>query len=99
MVSLRGGVHRMLRRTRIAGAPRALAVRQPTPQAETITALCGLVRAAAPEAVESIKWGEPVYELNGAFAFIKAATVHVTIGFWRGTEIPDPSGLPRGAVR
>jgi len=71
--------------------------KQPAAQAETIRRLRAIVREAAPKAVESIKWGQPVYEQDGPFAFIKAASKHVTFGFWRGTEIPDPKGLLEGS--
>jgi hypothetical protein len=71
--------------------------KQPAAHAETIRRLRAIVREAAPKAVESIKWGQPVYEQDGPFAFIKAASKHVTFGFWRGTEIPDPKGLLEGS--
>ena len=71
--------------------------KQPAAQAETIRRLRAIVWEAAPKAVESIKWGQPVYEQVGPFAFIKAASKHVTFGFWRGTEIPIRRGSWRGA--
>ena len=71
--------------------------KQPPAQAETIRRLREIVKAAAPKAAESIKWGQPVYELDSPFAFIKAASKHVTFGFWRGTEVPDPRGLLEGS--
>jgi hypothetical protein len=49
-----------------------------------------LVMGAAPSAVESIKWGQPVYEDNGPFCYFKAGADHITFGFWRGTELEDP---------
>ena len=41
-------------------------------QAEIVSKVRGIVLDAAPEAVESIKWAQPVYETNGPFAYIKA---------------------------
>ena len=63
---------------------------------ETISALRRLVLQAAPSAVESIKWGQPVYEDHGPFAYIKAYKNHVNFGFWRGAEMKDPKGLFQG---
>jgi hypothetical protein len=63
---------------------------------EALSALRKLIREAAPDAVESIKWGQPVYELNGPFAHIKAHKNHVNFGFWRGAELTDPTGILKG---
>ena len=65
-------------------------------QAEIVSKLRQIVKAAAPKAAESIKWAQPVYDENGPFAFIKPAKAHVTIGFWRGGELKDPKGLLTG---
>src|SRR5690348_571917 len=48
-----------------------------------------LVRSAAPQAVESIKWAQPVYEERGPFAYVRAVGDHVNLGFWRGNELDD----------
>ena len=65
-------------------------------QAEIVNALRQLIRAAAPAATESLKWGQPVYEENGPFAYIKPGKNHVTFGFWRGAELADPKGRLEG---
>jgi hypothetical protein len=65
-------------------------------QATAVAALTKLVRAIAPGATASIKWGQPVFEENGPFAFIRPAKGHLTFGFWRGSEIDDPSGVFEG---
>jgi len=65
-------------------------------RAGTVMELDALVRKAAPKSRASIKWAQPVYEQGGPFAFIKAATAHVTIGFWLGAELKDPKGLLEG---
>ena len=62
-------------------------------QAAVVRALCEVIRRAAPEARESIKWAQPVYEHNGPFAFMKKATAHVTFGFWRGYELDGGRGV------
>src|SRR5687767_11205747 len=63
---------------------------------ETATALRQIAREAAPDARESIKWGQPVYELNGPFAWMKAHKSTVNFGFWRGADLADPQGLLEG---
>jgi hypothetical protein len=55
------------------------------------------VREAAPEAKESIKWVQPVYEQNGPFCYIKAFKNHVNFGFWRGVDLPDEAGILEGS--
>lgn len=62
-------------------------------QAEALQTLVKLVLDTEPGATVSIKWNQPVFELNGPFAFIKPAKAHVTFGFWRGAEMSDPKGL------
>jgi hypothetical protein len=66
-------------------------------QAEVVAALRALVRAAAPKATEAIKWGQPVFEDVGPFAYIKAFRNHVNFGFWRGNDLPDAAGLLRSS--
>ena len=56
-----------------------------------------VVKAAAPGAVESIKWGQPVWEANGPFAYMKAFGKTVNFGFWRGKELKDPKKLLQGS--
>ena len=55
-----------------------------------------IVLEAAPDAVESIKWAQPVYETNGPFCYMKAFKNSVNLGFWRGVELEDPKGLLQG---
>jgi hypothetical protein len=57
----------------------------------------GIVTTAAPEAKESIKWAQAVYEVNGPFSYIKAFKNSVNFGFWRGVDIDDPKGLLQGS--
>jgi|1185.fasta_scaffold511961_1 hypothetical protein len=68
-------------------------------QAGVIANLIELVSTAVPQASCSIKWGQPVFELNGPVAFIRVAKEHVTFGFWRGAELTDPAGLLEGGAR
>jgi hypothetical protein len=55
-----------------------------------------IVTNVAPEAKESIKWAQPVYELNGPFAYMKAFKNSVNFGFWRGVDLDDPQKLLQG---
>ncbi len=65
-------------------------------QTEAIERLLVVIRTAAPEATIAIKWGQPVLEDHGPIAFIKVAKAHVTLGFWRGAELPDPKSVLNG---
>ncbi len=66
-------------------------------QGEIVAQVRRIVVEAAPEAEESIKWAQPVYELNGPFAYIKAFKISVNFGFWRGVDIQDAKGLLQGS--
>ncbi len=65
-------------------------------QAEIVSQLRQIVLRAAPEARESIKWAQPVYESGGPFAYIKAFKKAVNFGFWRGAEIHDATKALEG---
>jgi hypothetical protein len=63
-----------------------------------VAAVASLVRNAAPAAKESIKWAQPVWELNGPVCSIKAFPNGTNINFWRGAELAeraDPNGRSR----
>jgi hypothetical protein len=62
-------------------------------RAEVVRQACELILRAAPEATASIKWAQPVFELNGPFAYVRAFASSVNIGFWRGSDLDDPEGL------
>ncbi len=50
--------------------------------------LLAIIRGAAPDdATASIKWAQPVFEHNGPFAYVRAFSKHVNLGFWRGAEL------------
>jgi hypothetical protein len=66
-------------------------------KAEVATRLRQIVLEAAPDAEESIKWAQPVYESNGPFCYMKAFKNSVNFGFWRGVELEDPKGLLQGS--
>ena len=64
---------------------------------EIVSRVRQIVLGTAPDAKESIKWAQPVYESNGPFAYIKAFKSAVNFGFWRGVDIEDPEGLLQGS--
>lgn len=66
-------------------------------QAEIVMRLRSIVKEAAPQATESLKWAQPVYEVNGPFCYMKAFKNAVNFGFWRGVQIKDPQGLLQGS--
>lgn len=65
-------------------------------QAEVVATVRDLVKAAAPDAAEAIKWAQPVFDYHGPFAYIRAFKNHVNFGFWRGAALDDPLGLLQG---
>jgi hypothetical protein len=69
----------------------------PTEQAKIVSALRKVILKAAPEATESFKWAQPVYESGGPFCYIKAFKSSVNFGFWRGVDLDDPDGRLEGS--
>jgi hypothetical protein len=63
---------------------------------EVLSTLRRLIHEAAPDVTESIKWGQPVFDVHGPFAHMKAFRSHVNLGFWRGAELIDPKGILKG---
>ena len=62
-------------------------------QAEAASRLRAIVREAAPDAEEAIKWSQPVYSNSGPFCYFKAFKAHINFGFWQGNQLTDPAGL------
>lgn len=68
-------------------------------QGAVAAALCAVIRQAASDARESIKWGQPVWEVNGPVCSVKAFRNYTNVTFWRGAELAeqaDPDGLLLG---
>jgi hypothetical protein len=63
---------------------------------QTAAALRAAVLAGEPAAKESIKWGQPVYEVNGPFVALKAFPRWVTLTFWRGADLAAAHPLLAG---
>ena len=55
-----------------------------------------IVRAAAPDAAESVKWAQPVFDLGGPFVALKAHPRWITLTFWRGAALDDPGAVLAG---
>ncbi len=68
----------------------------PSPMQTIVNRVRALVATAAPEAIEAFKWGQPVYESNGPFAYLKAHKSYVNFGFWRGAQLDAPKGVLQG---
>lgn len=66
-------------------------------QQEVVADVRQIVKDASPDSTESVKWGQPVYEQNGPFAYVKAHKNSVNLGFWRGADLKDPKGLLEGS--
>jgi uncharacterized protein YdeI (YjbR/CyaY-like superfamily) len=53
-----------------------------------------LIFQACPEAVETIKWGFPNYEVHGSvFCNMAAFKEHCAFGFWKASLLKDPEGI------
>jgi uncharacterized protein YdeI (YjbR/CyaY-like superfamily) len=48
-----------------------------------LTRLRGLVHAACPDVVETLKWGHPSFDYKGILAGMAAFKQHVAFGFWK----------------
>ena len=67
-------------------------------QAEIVSKVRNIILETAPEADEAIKWAQPVYSVNGPFAYIKAFKNSVNFGFWRGVDIQDSRWITARSV-
>jgi hypothetical protein len=68
----------------------------PTPVQELASALRQIIRKAAPELTEGIKWGMPCYWGAGNVCAIMALKNHVNLAFFRGAELTDAQALLEG---
>jgi hypothetical protein len=65
----------------------------PAPLAEVAGATRRVIDARLDSADSAIKWAHPTWSLGKQpVCYLKAASKHVTFGFWRGASIDDPSG-------
>jgi hypothetical protein len=55
-----------------------------------------LIHKSCPEIKETIKWGNPFFEYNGAsVCFMAAFMRHCAFGFWKASLLRDPQGAMR----
>ena len=67
--------------------------KHPDWRGEAMRSVHALILETVPGIKSSIKWAQPVYESGGPMIFIKGASKHISVGFWRGAELADPQGL------
>jgi len=65
-------------------------------QRAQLAELRSILRATVPDAVESLKWGQPCYVRRSLFCYLQRAKTHVTLGFQQGAVMNDPHGVLRG---
>jgi hypothetical protein len=66
-------------------------------QREVATRLRAFVKKSVPRVKEGINpWRIPIFESNGPICYYMAGKNHITLGFIRGTSLPDPEGLLEG---
>src|ERR1019366_7323471 len=64
---------------------------------EVATRLRGLVKKSVPKSKEGVNPRHiPIFESNGPICYYMAGKNHITLGFIRGTSLPDPEGLLEG---
>jgi len=64
---------------------------------EIAMALRILIKKTVPKSHELLNpWGLPTYEWRGAIGYIMVGKKHLTFGFARGSELPDPAKLLQG---
>ncbi|MGD0093825.1 MAG: DUF1801 domain-containing protein [Planctomycetota bacterium] len=69
----------------------------PSPQKEIAQAVRRIIRKAAPEASEAIKWGQPTYELAGMLCYFVATKDRIRFGFFnQAIRRNDAENLPEG---
>ena len=65
-----------------------------------LSRICDALRAvildADPGLRESIKWGNPTYEKKGKVCYLAAGKGYVSLGFFDGASLTDPTGRIEG---
>jgi hypothetical protein len=65
----------------------------PDPLRDVAAAARAVVDERLDDATSAIKWAHPTWSVGTEpVCYLKAASRHVTFGFWRGAAIDDPSG-------
>jgi hypothetical protein len=64
---------------------------------EAANQLRAFMKKTLPKVKEGINpWHIPIFESNGPICYYMAGKNHITLGFIRGTSLPDPEGLLEG---
>jgi hypothetical protein len=64
---------------------------------EAANQLRAFVKKTLPKVKEGINpWHVPIFESNGPICYYMAGKNHITLGFIRGTSLPDPESLLEG---
>lgn len=64
---------------------------------EVVMHLRAVVKKSVPKVKEGVNpWHIPIFESNGPICYYMAGKNHITLGFIRGTSLPDPEGLLEG---
>lgn len=66
-------------------------------QRSVLLELRRLILSTDERLVETIKWGQPCYSLNGLVCYLQKAKRYVTLGFQQGARLQDPERLLEGA--
>ena len=56
----------------------------------------GYLKYAVNSFIESIKWGNPVYEKEGKVYYLAATKAYVSLGFFKGAGLSDPNQVTVG---
>jgi hypothetical protein len=65
----------------------------PKPLSNVAQSARGVIDANLAGADSAIRWAHPTWSLGKTpVCYLKAASKHVTFGFWHGASIDDPSG-------
>lgn len=62
----------------------------PEAQRAQLQELRAIILSLAPDATESLKWGQPCYTRKALFCYLQRAKSHVTLGFQKGALMSDP---------
>jgi len=68
-------------------------------RSDIVERLKQLIKATVSDARERTKWRMPVYSLGQDFCYVGWSPKGVSLGFFRGAELPDPDSLLQGAGR
>ncbi len=64
---------------------------------EVAQGLRRLMKNTVPDTKETVNpWKMPTFESNGPMCYFTVAKGHITLGFLRGTSLPDPAKLLEG---